>query len=188
MRKCVVCGKEFTPRNFTVKCCSKECSFAHKRAYKKERDAALILYDRLCLFCGKPFTPKTVQQRCCSASCNVAWQARRKPKPKRQPAEPKIRKCEICGQEFSTTSANKKYCSDACAAAGLSAAFRAPKRERGHWGPVKHKCVGCGKITPDHRCPACLAAWRAKHNVSLYAEEADWSAGYSVEGLERSMG
>ena len=32
---------------------------------------------------------------------------------------------------------------------------------------VTHKCVDCGAITPDHRCPKCLAKWRIANHVVL---------------------
>lgn len=35
-RKCIVCGKEFTPRYQWQKCCSRECGYAHRREHHRE--------------------------------------------------------------------------------------------------------------------------------------------------------
>lgn len=33
---------------------------------------------------------------------------------------------------------------------------------------ITHRCVDCGKVTPNHRCKKCLTKWRIKHGVYLY--------------------
>lgn len=35
MKTCVICGEEFHPRNYRVKCCSKPCSYQNKKNSKK---------------------------------------------------------------------------------------------------------------------------------------------------------
>ena len=60
--KCVVCGKEFSPRHKNHKCCSASC------AEKKYRQSAPLL-TITCEYCGKQFTAQWSTRRFCSKSC-----------------------------------------------------------------------------------------------------------------------
>ena len=58
---------------------------------------------------------------------------------------------------------------------GMGVTRPRPEAPVEHGMEERHRCCGCGRPTPDHRCPACLAEWRRKHGVSEWLKD--------VEGL-----
>ena len=76
-RKCVVCGKEFTPHVWQQICCSWKCKNARRRERElKWRRAKGIQPQqcgekivRECVVCGRPFIDKKNSSRVCSPEC-----------------------------------------------------------------------------------------------------------------------
>lgn len=62
-KKCVYCGKEFTPIRSTKIYCSTSCM--DKASYEREYPKT----DKVCSICGKSFTPNKAFQSFCSHSC-----------------------------------------------------------------------------------------------------------------------
>ena len=118
MKKCVICGKEFVPRNQCQKTCSGECSIENKRRKDKIRKQGTAQKPAIltCPNCGKEFRQNVTTQIYCSDKCRNEYNKKRyldeyhaKAKGK---SETKI--CAQCGQEFITTNGSQKYCSAVC--------------------------------------------------------------------------
>ena len=84
---CVICGKEFAPRNCVQKTCSKACSreLGRRRSLKRHYDGNSIRHQKpvvcvvpkntlairrlngesLCMWCGKEFATKNPLQKFC---------------------------------------------------------------------------------------------------------------------------
>ena len=96
-KKCIICGKEFKPRNSKHLCCSKECSKQNSKNYyqknkqkiitqakiyqdnnkdkikqyqKNYRDKHTIYYNKFCMICGKEFVTTRSYDVCCCKKCN----------------------------------------------------------------------------------------------------------------------
>lgn len=126
MRKCVICGKEFTPRLEIQKTCgSEECKKENARRVAKDyyHKSATKLEAKKCVECGKTFMPRTSQQVTCGKDCRKIrakkaarkWQAEHKkePAPKEKKTYQKI--CLICHKEYTCKNPRQKYCGEACA-------------------------------------------------------------------------
>lgn len=126
MRKCVICGKEFTPRLEIQKTCgSEECKKENARRVAKDyyHKSATKLEAKKCVECGKTFMPRTSQQVTCGTDCRKIrakkaarkWQAEHKkePAPKEKKTYQKI--CLICHKEYTCKNPRQKYCGEACA-------------------------------------------------------------------------
>ena len=96
-KKCIICGKEFKPRNSKHLCCSKECSKQNNKNYyqknkqkkltqvkiyrdnnkdkikqyqKNYRDKHTVYYNKFCMICGKEFVTTRSYDVCCCKECN----------------------------------------------------------------------------------------------------------------------
>ena len=158
--KCIVCGKEFTPKVCTQKSCSPECSHEHRRElyrmHYKNPGVALTEQRRTCAVCGKEFTPKTDNQLVCSPACSAERMrenarvrqraARQRAASNQVPTQP--RTCVICGKQFVPKVPKQKTCSSLCA---KELNVRETRRRLGYEAPAHapRKCVICGKeFTP----------------------------------------
>lgn len=144
VRQCVICGKEFTPRWRTQKCCSKACGRKSEAETKRK-------HRPVCKFCGKAYIPKKPDRLTyCSRECAHAAQKARAAA--RAEAEEKARRrvCVICGKVF-RGQLNSKYCSDECRK-------EKKRRDARQHAESKHKstrktvtCKECGKqFVPEY--------------------------------------
>lgn len=69
-KKCVICGKPFSPSNPRQRVCGSECSYEFNRRYKKERYEA-ARSPATCVVCGRRVSG--VNRKFCSAKCNAKW-------------------------------------------------------------------------------------------------------------------
>lgn len=96
-KTCIICNKEFEPRNSKHLCCSKECSKQNYKNYyqknkqkiiaqakiyrdnnkdkikqyqKNYRDKHTIYYNKFCMICGKEFVTTRSYDVCCCKECN----------------------------------------------------------------------------------------------------------------------
>lgn len=144
--RCLICNKEFRPRNNKTKYCSKECK--HKSQYNR------VYYK--CEYCGKDtFTKKSIYEKAnnhyCSRRCSDLAQLDRIEY-----------KCDNCGRICESTRSdyekyNKHFCSNECSGEYKKSPFitdelRERKRFRKvdkRWSSMvkrkfKGKCVICG--------------------------------------------
>ncbi len=97
-RKCLVCEKEFRPKNSSVVHCSKICSLktiANKHAAKR--------LSRHCLVCGTSFARGKRGKKYCSRACLSKVRTKNH-----------NRNCAQCGEVFSNLSARVRFCSSRC--------------------------------------------------------------------------
>lgn len=100
-KNCVICGKEFTPRNTRIQCCSKECTTIYnKQYYSRNREKILnqnkqyqakhkekyqeyrkiyneqqkVHHDRICTICGTHFTTTHSRILTCSKECQKKYE------------------------------------------------------------------------------------------------------------------
>ena len=75
LKKCIVCGKEFTPTANQQTICSQEC----RKVRKREREREYYRYGRrlekrICAVCGKEFETGTRSGvKICSPKCRVEY-------------------------------------------------------------------------------------------------------------------
>lgn len=93
-KKCIICGKEFKPRNSKHLCCSKKCSkvytnqsskkyyylnkekrLEYQKQYRfknqdKIRNKYTTYYSKTCMICGKEFVTTKSKAVCCCKECN----------------------------------------------------------------------------------------------------------------------
>lgn len=93
-KQCIICGKEFKPRNSKHLCCSKKCSKVYtnqssKKYYYLNKEKRLeyqkqyrfknqdkiknkytTYYSKICIICGKEFVTTKSKKFCCSNECN----------------------------------------------------------------------------------------------------------------------
>lgn len=76
--------------------------------------------------------------------------------------------CPVCGVEFKPKAGvyGQRYCSVRCRKKANNRRYGA-RLKKGVQKPKEHRCVDCGRLTPDHRCPECLARWREAHGVEV---------------------
>ncbi|WP_300709712.1 hypothetical protein [uncultured Desulfovibrio sp.] len=93
------------------------------------------------------------------------------------------KKCPVCGADFEAKLKNIKYCT-ACRALSTSVRERRAGKdvfatnyavECGEMPAAKSEtasraCHDCGRRTTDYRCPACRAAFLARHGVAVEAK------------------
>ena len=140
---CIICGKEFLPKRYDSKICSKECLKNFKsRKHKIENK------EYVCEICGKEFIRKSSYQRTCSRECGDKLRLynytikEKKPKPiyvSRKKFHKKI--CVVCNKEFETYSKRQICCSKEC----LLIRHKKPLKE------VNNICVWCGKEFKSNR-------------------------------------
>lgn len=116
---------------------------------------------KICAYCKKEFNTHRKEKKFCSRECLQ----------KGQNFGSAV--CALCEKTFIKKSNNTKWC-EKCQKEGLRLAQkrRDEKRQKRTYSfnngvKITHKCCDCGKITPNHRCPACLEAWRRKHGVNF---------------------
>ena len=134
-RLCVICGKEFAPKESDQQCCSSECGrVKSSRSQRKYYP---------CHHCGELFwKPNAFRLKYCSKECQSAATALIRPR-KEKPA-PTIykRSCAWCGTECETTIPNKIYCNSECTYNGNL------KMKREQWAdayvPRTYTCKECG--------------------------------------------
>ena len=68
----------------------------------------------------------------------------------------------------------------------MVAGNRPPKVEREDpdlgpaYPPMVNRCVDCGRMTPDYRCPACRAKHISKHRANFCGFDADETYGMAL--------
>ena len=115
---CPYCKKEFKPRAFGQKFCTRLCRKAHEHGFIR----------KTCIVCGKPFNVDKTrrQQLTCSKECHrlhVNAQNRVNAKKRTQnklinqrpnTGTPAKNICHQCGKEFEPAYPTEKFCSDKC--------------------------------------------------------------------------
>ena len=126
-KKCVICGKTYTPTGTKQSYCSYDCYLVAQKRRRAKKPVELK-----CEWCGKTFTQR-FGRIYCSPECSKAAakeyhkrysrqyhamkMAARPPKPPKPPKPEKIRKprvCPICQKEFYTKDYRKTFCSPEC--------------------------------------------------------------------------
>lgn len=118
MKKCVVCGKEFTPTGRVQYCCSKKCSAIQKA--RKERDErnkrGRVIVKKTCSVCGREFVKTGNRQECCSKECACKRHAAQRLARDRAATAAKAvtMNCQICGRSFVKKTSNQMFCCIQC--------------------------------------------------------------------------
>lgn len=90
MKECIICNKEFEPRQSNYKCCSKECSrIGHNKIsskYHMDRYKKAKLRIRHCAICNKIFKTNIFLKKCCSKECSKINKERYEKSDKRKKA------------------------------------------------------------------------------------------------------
>lgn len=126
-KKCVICGKIYSPTGKAQLYCSHDCYLqAQRRRRKKHYE------EQACEWCGKMFVPWLGRIYCspeCSKEAGKEYHrqyskqyhaikmAARPPKPPKAPKPEKIRKpkvCPVCQGEFFSKNYRKTFCSPEC--------------------------------------------------------------------------
>lgn len=126
IKQCVICGKEFSTRQFNQITCSEECREEYQRQWHREYHKKKYppKPPKKCAVCGKEFIPTADKRVFCSPECrkinkSVLYQRKRRAqdtaKPKRiwedityQPI------CYTCGKSFTPSYPREHFCSDEC--------------------------------------------------------------------------
>lgn len=131
LRKCKICGKEFSATHGNQAYCGPECSdkarIKRQSKYDKKRHSKPV---RSCIECGATITRKGARSYCSDA---CAREGRRKSSAKW--AQDKVSgvgatsrlvklTCSFCGKEFETFNHQKRVCSPECASKSKSAKIR----------------------------------------------------------------
>lgn len=136
-KQCVICGKEFIPKEENQQCCGAECS-------RKKAGMTTRRYNT-CQYCGQPFWRRNAyRMKYCSHECvAAAAHARAVPKP---PVQPTVyeKHCLWCGKAFTTTMSHKKYCCRECGYNGLKRDKR--KQWADEFQPKQFTCKECGTV------------------------------------------
>ena len=106
IKKCVVCGKEFSTKESTKKNCSPECSKEHYRIYQKayrEKQRAENLEQKI------PFDKTLAYLKDEHAQQIIIEKLNEGSRGKIIPPF-----CHTCGQDFTPKFKGEKYCSDEC--------------------------------------------------------------------------
>lgn len=161
--KCVVCGKEFEPKNPHRKYCSNACG--QKAWYYRAR--AKHPKRVTCPICGKEFETTIHSKQYCSLECSAAGKAlaeqRRKGRDK-----PIKRICRLCGKEFEPTQGNQWYCSLECSNQGWHKRCRGYNKESDETATYERKCEYCGQTFKAHRLQQRFCC--TKHTHLAYKE------------------
>lgn len=76
-KKCVICGKEFMPKESRHICCSDECGRIRKNqkslAWQHEHKKPIKEFEFICLACGKTFVTNKPNQKTCNAECKSIY-------------------------------------------------------------------------------------------------------------------
>lgn len=68
--KCIICSRDFTPKNSRQKTCSMACRMEKQRRYSAGYYRIInTLEERTCEGCGKKFMPKRKNGKYCSPEC-----------------------------------------------------------------------------------------------------------------------
>lgn len=116
-KKCLNCGKEFTPRQFNQSYCCRSCA-KHSNYLKEKQNKNKSNNTKICVICKKEFKPRVKTQILCgSESCKRQNSQKRLTafRNKQKNKHLIIKKCIICGTEFETNNnqqilCNKKEC------------------------------------------------------------------------------
>lgn len=168
-RKCIICGKNFTPLAQDPSAVNKcpEC------AAKARRDSVIQL--RTCIKCGRVFEGFPNSKYC--NSC--AYEAQLETK-KRHQSNPNTRKigdtdkCERCGKEYVIKGGRQRYCPECQRQATLETQRERKKLRRlqdqrnEHSKAVRKKrqkvCIYCGKVfNSSSPSPCCSDECRKKN-------------------------
>ena len=140
-RKCPVCGKAFIPARKNIICCSVKCSKDHYAEKNKSRVKAMR---------------KEAMEKNGNADVTGG----------------DIRFCRVCGKEFVWNRGTSGCRCKECLNRNRQLQRRMRKEIADSIPKPTHLCADCHKVyTFDHRCPECLAKWRARHGVP---QEADY--------------
>lgn len=143
-RKCVICGKEFTPKAVSQKYCCDKCKGEGLRRVKEQYKKRLAI--KKCPICNKKFKPNTSTQKYCSVECRAkSMQIKYREKYALIKRNKKIIKvCPICGKEFEAKTDREKYCSDGCRKIMYVEYKKRAKEKQSK--PIEFtKCKCCGK-------------------------------------------
>lgn len=135
IRKCKLCGKEFTIIHGNQAYCSTKCSDEARAMQMRKSELARAekrraAFGRRCKECGAKITRKSAKYYC-SEKCaeegrrknNTEW-ARNKSRGL-LPCSVSVKVvCGFCGKEFETFDHKKKYCSPECVSKGKRAKMR----------------------------------------------------------------
>lgn len=124
-RNCIICGKEFQPRNRAqLSCYSTACREA--RGLQKWEQDIIARRTVKCRICGKEFV-RTVEHRLyCSDECKGV--ALKRKMAEKTAIYTKI--CKECGNEFQTATFSKEYCSPECKKRHFNRYMREHKRKQ----------------------------------------------------------
>lgn len=113
IKKCVVCGREFTSYRNRQLCCSPTCS--KKRKHQKDGRNKPTEY-RICDYCGQTYEVRHPSQRFCSWECGKAYQRSAFTAAYRDQngLSLQTKTCPTCGKNFETMRTDKIYCSEDC--------------------------------------------------------------------------
>ena len=115
VRTCVICGKDFTPKRNSQKCCSQECSaknYALLSAKYRRGGGITANTDCICVVCQKPFKGISKKAKYCSYECRFAAEQKRRDDAFRK-SNPQ-RTCLTCGKLFFPKSHSQVCCSEEC--------------------------------------------------------------------------
>ena len=137
-RNCEVCGKIFVPRAHFIVCCSPECSIKRKYRIARERSREYAKKRR-----------EIAAEKNADNEKNGSFE----------------RVCLSCGKTYQWHKGlSGKRCPE-CSKIERQKAYQRRKDDFSEPKPT-HLCADCKQVfTWNHRCPECLAKWRAKNGV-----------------------
>lgn len=160
MHICVVCGKEFIPKRYDSKVCSKEClkHFSSKKYPIKDKISK-------CLICGKEFIKVKSNQKTCCRECGDKFRLNNyKIKAENKESFKKERKlyikyCKYCGNEFNTFYNHQLFCCSNC----YELFNKKPKKQ------YNNKCLWCGKNFISNRKSnfCCKSCYRSSYQKGV---------------------
>ena len=138
VKKCVICGKEFTTSRRRQICCSPDCTRRNSinSTYENYKKKLKPEVEKVCAICGKEFKTRYSGKKYCSkicrnVNCNIA---RRKPRVEKQERKKHAEKpnllpktCLNCKKVFVGNSPRQIYCSATCRQAYTTTITEKPK-------------------------------------------------------------
>ena len=172
-KACLICGKNFVPRERRQKYCSDKCRCAAYLAKKRHAPKKVK-----CPQCGEEFVPHAGRQKYCSVECREKFRLQHQKNQGEQNAQGLYEKtCPVCGKIFSTEWRHKKYCSDACRQKFILDRRR-EKREaeaalEGRIISNETQCLVCGKTFSKNSASQlfCSVECRKKHQATRQSAE-----------------
>ena len=138
MKICEYCGKEFVPKQYRSKYCSRECS---TKGFHQSRPKGGI---KKCAWCGTEFITEHLGTKYCSPGCRLkAIDEKRLKSVENRKTKHEAKECLHCGKKFIPRDGRQIYCSKECSAQHHRVVYKSPAKEKIYKDRV---CEECGEV------------------------------------------